>query len=134
MNTDAMRDELARLEGYSLVQQKHPYSFGKGPRDPASIPMVWQDKAGNQYPVRFHPVDASLDWLSANWPEGWEWCRTNGNSLERLESGEPPQLRWFANRRGDLSLMHEVSVPDTGHEYHDRLALMLAVMEATDAH
>ena len=65
-----------------------------------------------------HPINGTLDQLAGLWKEhakGWEWGKS-------LDTG-----KWYAeNAETGLS----VSIEDTGDEYRDRLALLLAVVKA----
>lgn len=67
-----------------------------------------------------HEVGDSLDATAALWREnlaGWSWWR------------DPIIIQWRAFRPQAATHKHGVSVPDTGDEKTDRLALLLAALK-----
>jgi hypothetical protein len=104
-DTTAMRDELAKMMGWTLQHdEKTPCTYW------------WNRFTNEQCVMGRHPIPDTLGGAAACMPEGWIW--------ERLELAHG--LCWWAGTGEDDG----ITIPDTGEEKHDRFALALAARKA----
>lgn len=112
MDLAKMRGELAAVLGWN------PYTA-------SNKVVVWQHgEPGVDYEHQLeHPIPATLDGIAAIWKEhakGWEWSRHRG--------------WWLSHKTGTPDGgTNNTRVPDTGHELHDRTALLLSVLKSQGA-
>lgn len=104
MTTQEIRDELARMDGFT----RHEPPGGGDP--------YWTHESSRD-PFYADPHPATRDGAAAAMPEGWTWGR--GWNV----------LRWIATKTGTC-WADGVQVPDTGDEIHDRYSLALAARKA----
>lgn len=104
MTLDKIRDAIARLLGWHFVESNRHFASS------------WTK--GNGESRRFdHPVPASLDWVSENWP------KDHGMDI-RFQ----PDIGWIAYAW--TSTGSPLVADQYPTELHARLALLLAVLEA----
>lgn len=121
MNTNQIRDELARLAGWTRI-----CGVPGMLKEDGDLHLKWKLRHHEQWD---HPMPPTLDGANAAVPEGWfPWERRKG----------PQGLFWEAIHpqwRGGLNPHMCVRVPDhgRGHEMEDLYALALACVRAEEA-
>lgn len=119
MTTDEIRDELARLKGWTRI-----CGVTGMLKEDGDLHLKWKLRHHEQWD---HPYPPTLDGANAAVPECYHWERFNG--------------RWFAYRGTPQKPKHVIQtgvqygicVPDTGDPVHDLYALALACVRAEEA-
>ena len=118
MTTDEIRDELARLKGWTRI-----CGVPGMLKEDGDLHLKWKLRHHEQWD---HPMPPTLDGANAAFPEGWTGGR-GMNPPDRAASWH----RWVAWRFDPYT---EVQSPDhgRGHEMDDLYALALACRRAME--
>ena len=117
MTTDEIRDELARLKGWTRI-----CGVPGMLKEDGDLHLKWKLRHHEQWD---HPMPPTLDGANAAVPEGWYWIRRYIDDV----------MTWTGcpgHEAVGLGLEHVRHVPDTGDPVHDLYALALACVRAEE--